>query len=110
MEKSHMKKILIQSMVICTLTAFYGCSSEDTNGKPENMPKHAGQTPKWDYDQVRKAREAEKTEDACMSNTPDESECDIVTKKQMLKAGKSGCTPVDPKKGLGENKFCCPKP
>ncbi len=64
----------------------------------------------WDHNQIRQARE---TEAAATSNEIPEAinntkNCIIMTAEEMGRAKTTGCTPIDPRAGHGENAYCCP--
>ncbi len=87
----------------CLLILAQSCASSKPE-KPKSTTSEA-----WDYEQIRKARAIQEVEDA--TRPPQKPElpldCVILSESQKKNAHLSGCRPLDPRAGYGENKFCC---
>jgi hypothetical protein len=99
-----MKKLLLSGI---TMMVLLSCSHKKNSiGEKESSSASSGG---WDYDRVRQVREAEKSATPALPSTQDESDCQMLTRAQMVRANASGCRPVDNRTGQGEDMFCCPR-
>jgi hypothetical protein len=76
------------------------------------VPKKSAPKTEWDYDRIRDARQAEEAQSppTALLNRKDEAEdCLVMTRAQMIRSKASGCRPMDPREGGGEDSFCCPR-
>lgn len=103
--------VLAFTLTSCSGTKNY--TTEDNSG----IPKKAGKTTNWDYDQVRQIREEEKkakpSEEELsraqqVAKGEDPAQCHPLTRSQVERARLEGCRRLDPKEGYGEDMYCCP--
>jgi|GEM_PF-1119403 len=90
------------------LSTFGGCSSPPEKTAKPSAPEKETQ---WDYQKIRDSREAlQKQEEARPPKSPEDDitfNCVILNETQKKRAGASGCRPLKPNEGYGENMFCC---
>ena len=103
-------------MVLCVIV-LASCSSRPASKSTRSAPvtsvpsgSSAPQKHQWDYDRIRDAREAEEaqTPPSALRARSDEDSCTVMTRSQMIRSKASGCRPMDPREGGGEDSFCCP--
>jgi hypothetical protein len=88
------------------------CASQSKKEAPYVPPTKANTNMStWDYNKIREARETEKasTVDDLPSAASDTKDCEVMTQEAMVRAKVTGCRPIDPRVGNGENAYCCPK-
>ena len=94
--------------VFCLLLG--ACSSHDAQSpQPSVKTKY-----EWDHARIREGRAAEAAQTAKdaaekPSSSEDASQCQVLNHEQMVRSKLSGCQKLDPRAGMGENKYCCPK-
>lgn len=105
------KKLRHPASTLLYFVALSSCASN--TGKPKYVPPtQANQKlSTWDYDKIRQARE---TEDSMTlhESAPTENDlknCVIMSAAEMTRGKVTGCRPVDPRAGNGENSYCCPR-
>ena len=94
-------------LIVGLITALASCSSNSPK-TTESGTKNKAKS-EWNYDQIRKARSEQKSDEALLPPpTQEEADnCVVLSAIQKKKSGASGCRPLDPREGFGENMFCC---
>ncbi len=101
--------------MILSLGTMISCSGKQRREKSTSEIKEEDAKPgkSWDYDRIREAREAENVQTPTQGDLTklqeEDAKCLVMSRSEMIRSKASGCRPVDPRAGLGEDRFCCPK-
>jgi hypothetical protein len=85
------------------------CSSPSNN--KDTTARELKSPSGWDYQKIREARQAAQEQDSLRRPSPSNEkatlDCVVLSEAQKKRSRASGCRPLDPNAGHGENMFCC---
>jgi len=108
-----MKKLLTLAMSLTLGTT--ACTNknrkEDDTTHTKEVNQKVGKS--WDYNKIREARDAERTQQPSDTDlkkmAEDDANCTPMSRTQMIRAKASGCRPLDAQSGMGADMYCCPR-
>lgn len=105
------KKLNLPALFTLIFATVISCSSAPQKAKYVPPTQVNQKLSDWDYDKIRQVRETEEavTPHEEIPNDLDVKNCTVMTLAEMRRAKVTGCRPLDPRSGNGENSYCCPK-